>query len=75
MLTYGFAIQIANFAQLLNYRLSYYIIEFCSGRKALGVFDLGTKLSEAVWILPKSMATVQYARISNSKENKIYAKN
>lgn len=74
MLTYGFAIQIANFAQLLNYRLSYYIIEFCSGRKALGVFDLGTKLSEAVWILPKSMATVQYARISNSKENKIYAK-
>lgn len=74
MLSYGFIIQIANFAQLLNYRLSYYIIEFCSGRKALGLFDLGTKLSEAVWILPKSMATVQYARISNCKDNIAYAK-
>ncbi len=74
MLNYGFVIQIANFAQLLNYRLSYYIIEFCSGGKALGLFDLGTKLSEAVWILPKSMATIQYARISNCKENKLYAK-
>jgi O-antigen/teichoic acid export membrane protein len=74
MLIYGFTIQAANFAQLLNYRLSYYIIEFCSGRKALGLFDLGTKLSEAVWILPKSMSTVQYARLSNCKGNKRYAK-
>lgn len=74
MLIYGFTIQIANFAQLLNYRLSYYIIEFCSGIKSLGIFELGTKLSEAVWILPKSMSTVQYARISNCKGDKAYAK-
>lgn len=74
MIFYGFVIQIANFAQLLNYRLSYYIIELCSGRKPLGLFDLGTKLSEAVWILPKSLATIQYTRISNCNDNKLYAK-
>lgn len=73
MIMYGFVIQIANLTQLLNYRLSYYIIEFCSGRQALGLFELGTKLSEAIWILPKSMATVQYSRISNCNENKVYA--
>ncbi|MBP7101706.1 MAG: hypothetical protein KBA86_00510 [Bacteroidales bacterium] len=73
MIIYGFVIQIANLAQLLNYRLSYYIIEFCSGRQPLGLFDLGTKLSEAIWILPKSMATVQYSKISNCEKDKVYA--
>jgi len=73
MIMYGFVIQIANFAQLLNYRLNYYIIELCSGRQPLGLFDLGTKLSEAIWILPKSMATVQYSKISNCENDKVYA--
>lgn len=74
MFKYGVVIQSANLAQLLNYRLSYYIIEFLVGRKPLGLFDLGTKLSEAIWIFPKSISTVQYARISNCEDNKLYAK-
>ena len=74
MFKYGVVIQSANLAQLLNYRLSYYIIEFLVGRKPLGLFDLGTKLSEAIWIFPKSISTVQYARISNCKDNNFYAK-
>ena len=74
MFKYGVIIQSANLAQLLNYRLSYYVIEFLSGRKPLGLFDLGTKLSEAIWIFPKSISIVQYARISNCEDNKLYAK-
>ncbi len=71
---YGITIQLANLAQMLNYRLNYYIIEFCSGRKALGIYDLGTKLSESIWILPKSISTIQYTHISNCHNDKQYAK-
>lgn len=68
MLFLGFWVQLANLAQLLNYRLSYYFIEFYVGRKPLGIFDLGTKLSEAIWVFPKSLCLVQYARLSNNND-------
>jgi len=68
MLYLGFWVQLANLAQLLNYRLSYYFIEFYVGRKPLGIFDLGTKLSEAIWVFPKSLCLVQYARLSNTND-------
>ena len=68
LLSLGFWVQIANLAQLLNYRLSYYFIEYFVGRKPLGIFDLGTKLSEAIWIFPKSLCLVQYARLSNNDD-------
>ncbi len=65
----GFWVQIANLTQLFNYRLSYYLIEFYVGRKPLGVYDMGTKISEAIWVLPKSLSLVQYARLSNTDDN------
>lgn len=68
LISLGFWVQIANLAQLLNYRLSYYFIEYFVGRKPLGIFDLGTKLSEAIWIFPKSLCLVQYARLSNNDD-------
>ena len=74
MFKYGFLIQIANLSQLLNYRMSYYVIKLIAGVKPLGLFDLGTKLSEAIWIFPRSIATVQYTRISNCGNDKDYAK-
>ena len=73
MFKLGLWVQLANFAQLMNYRLNYYFIEYFSGRKSLGLFELGTKLSEVVWIFPKSIALVQYAKLANC-ENLEYAK-
>ncbi|MBO4403062.1 MAG: lipopolysaccharide biosynthesis protein [Bacteroidales bacterium] len=73
MMSYGIAIQLANLAQLLNYRLSYFIIKFSAGLQPLGLFDMGTKISESVWLLPKSVATVQYARITHAGKEKEYA--
>jgi len=68
MVTLGFWVQIANLAQLLNYRLSYFLIEWFIGRKPLGIYDLGTKISEAVWVFPKSLCLVQYTRLSNNQD-------
>lgn len=58
--------QAANTFQLGSQRLLYYLTEILSGRAVLGVFSIGNQLSEAVWVMGKSMATVQYARISNT---------
>ncbi len=69
MFSLGFWTQLANLAQILTYRINYYIIESFVGRKPLGVYELGTRISEAVWIFPKSICLVQYARISNNHED------
>ena len=74
MLKLGFWTQIANLTQLLTYRLNYYLIDHFVGRKPLGVFELGTRISEAVWIFPKSICLVQYARIANQPDLE-YTKN
>jgi len=73
MMKYGVMVQLANLAQFFNYRIAYFFIEKMLGRASLGIYDIGTKLSEGIWLLGKSISMVQYARISNSddKENNI----
>lgn len=66
--TFGIYVQIASIFQLLSSRLSYYFIEIFLNRAALGIFTIGTQLSESIWLVGKSIATVQYSKISNSKD-------
>lgn len=68
MLHYGALGQSANVFQLINYRLSYYLIDAFVGRASLGLFSAATQISEGLWIFGKSIATVQFAHISNSKD-------
>ncbi|MDD3962733.1 MAG: polysaccharide biosynthesis C-terminal domain-containing protein [Bacteroidales bacterium] len=70
---YGSFVQFANTLQLLNYRLSYYLIKAFLGNARLGVFQVGNQLSEGLWIVGKSMALVQYSRIANTSDAQ-YAK-
>ena len=66
MVRLGCWTQLANLAQLLTYRVNYYFIQrFINTGKSLGIYDLGNKISEAVWIIPKSICVVEYARIAN----------
>lgn len=68
LVQHGFVIQLASLLQLINYRFSFYLLEKNFGSKTLGVFSITIALSEAVWILSRSMATVQYSYISNSDD-------
>lgn len=69
MVKLGFWTQMANLAQLLTYRVNYYFIQkFVRNDKAVGVYDLGSKISEAVWIIPKSICVVLYSRIANCQK-------
>ena len=54
MLKYGILGQTANVFQLINYRLSYYLIDAFAGRASLGVFSAATQISEGLWIFGKS---------------------
>ena len=61
-------IQLANILQIFNYRISYYILNWFTGAKILGVYSTAVSVAEAVWLVSKSIAMVQYARISNSTD-------
>jgi O-antigen/teichoic acid export membrane protein len=66
--------QTGNILQFFNYRLSYYFIEVFMGRAALGVYSVGVQLSESVWLVSRSIAMVQYTRISNEKDRNYAAR-
>lgn len=63
---FGGYLQSASIMQLFNYRLSYYIIEKTFDRATLGLFSIGVQVAESLWIVSRSIAMVQYSRISNS---------
>ncbi|HPF89403.1 MAG TPA: polysaccharide biosynthesis C-terminal domain-containing protein [Flavobacteriales bacterium] len=57
--------QLANLAQLLNYRAAYYLIELFRGTAALGVYSVAMQLAEGSWLVPKSIGGVLYSKVSN----------
>lgn len=65
--------QVGSIAQQMNARLSFYLISFYCGNKALGVFSNGISISEAVLMFGISLALVQYSKLSNSEDEQ-YAK-
>lgn len=67
MLRYGLYVQIANLTQFFNYRLTYYFVESYLGRARLGLFEIGNKLADGVWLFGKSISLVQYSWIANAK--------
>jgi O-antigen/teichoic acid export membrane protein len=72
LFVFGFMNQLAHIAQLLSFRLSYYLLESFSGLKSVGIYSNGVSLMEAVWMISGSIALVQYSKIANSSD-KIYA--
>lgn len=65
--------QLGSISQQMNARLSFYLIAFYCGNKALGVFSNGISISEAVLMFGISLALVQYSKLSNIKDE-VYAK-
>lgn len=70
MFRYGFLNQLGHIMQLLSIRLSYYLLLLLLGEESVGIYSNAVSLAESVWLVSKSIATVQYARIANSKDVK-----
>ncbi|WP_307423884.1 lipopolysaccharide biosynthesis protein [Chryseobacterium sp. MDT2-18] len=67
MFSYGWKTQLSAFIQFLNYRLSFYFLEYFQGIATVGVFSIGVAFSEAIWTLSRSLAVILYADVINSK--------
>ncbi len=65
---FGFQIQLNNISQMINYRFCFFLIEKLKGKSELGIFSVAISISEAIWIVCKSIATFQYSRLVNTDD-------
>jgi O-antigen/teichoic acid export membrane protein len=63
--SYGWKNELSNFMQFLNYRLSYFFILYYQDITSVGLFSVGIAVSESIWLMAKSITTVQYSKIVN----------
>lgn len=70
MFEYGWKNQFSVFIQFLNYRLSFYFLEYFDGIASVGIFSVGITFSEAIWTITRSIAVVLYSDVVNSKNQK-----
>ena len=68
ILNYGVKNEFNYLIQFLNYRLSYYFIAEMLGFTQLGVFSVVVSISEAVWIISRSMSAVHFSNVINSDD-------
>ncbi len=62
----GFYNQLSHITQMVSLRLSYYLLLLYWIKDSVGIYSGAVALVESVWLISKSIATVQYARIANS---------
>jgi O-antigen/teichoic acid export membrane protein len=67
MFEYGWKTQLSAFVQFLNYRLSFYFLEYFEGLASVGIFSIGVTFSEAIWTITRSIAVILYSDVVNSK--------
>lgn len=63
MLSFGWKTELSNLLQFLNYRLTFYLLDFYIGRGSVGVFSIGVTIAEAIWIVSRSMSMVQFSNV------------
>lgn len=60
---FGWQTELSNLLQFFNYRLSYYLLNLFIGTASVGIFSIGVTISEAIWIVSKSISLVQYSNV------------
>lgn len=68
LLKFGILNQSGHLVQFFNMRLSFYLLQRYVDTGSTGVFSNAVSLAEAIWIISRSIALVQYARIANSDD-------
>ncbi len=61
----------AHFSNLItfaNYRFGYYAVAYLANAQALGVLSVGVALAEAIWLIPRSTALIQYVALVNAAD-------
>lgn len=63
---FGLLNQSGHFVQFVNLRLGFYLLQRYVDTGSTGVFSNAVTMAESVWLISRSIALVQYARIANS---------
>jgi O-antigen/teichoic acid export membrane protein len=69
LLAFGLLSQLSTIVQYLNYRISVFVLNKYSTLQEVGVYSVALRITEAIWMISSSIALVQYARISNQKND------
>ena len=67
---YGFLYQLVEILQLLNLRYYFFQLGLQQGSQYLGIYSIGRAVLETVWLIPRSISTVQYISTSNTEKIK-----
>ncbi len=66
MFTYGLWGSADNIAETLTTRLNYFLIKRFIGLGGVGLLDAGTKISESVWHINRSIGFIEYSRVAQT---------
>ncbi|WP_324675224.1 lipopolysaccharide biosynthesis protein [Hymenobacter sp. GOD-10R] len=64
----GRGAHLSNILAFANYRLSYYFVAHYVDAHAVGILSVGVALAEAVWLIPRSTALVQYVDLVHATD-------
>ncbi|GAA3956804.1 lipopolysaccharide biosynthesis protein [Hymenobacter antarcticus] len=62
--------QLSNLLTFANYRFGYYAVAYLADARALGILSVGVALAEAIWLIPRSTALIQYVALVNAADQR-----
>lgn len=69
MFAYGLWGSADNIAEILTTRLNYFLIKRFAGLGHVGLLDAGTKISESVWHINRSIGFITYSRVARTPDS------
>lgn len=68
MIVYGLWGSADNVAEVLTTRLNYFLIQRFAGLGSVGLLDAGTKISESVWHISRSVSFIEYSSVAQTQD-------
>ena len=68
MFAYGLWAGADSLAETLTTRLNYFLIERFCGLGCVGLLDAGTKMSESVWHISRSVSFIEYSQVAKTTD-------
>jgi O-antigen/teichoic acid export membrane protein len=65
LFSFGWKNELSYFLQFLNYRLSFYFVLYYRDIASVGVLSVGVAMAESIWLVSRSITTVQYSKMIN----------
>ena len=60
----------SNILTFINYRLAYYFVAHYADVRTLGILSVGVSLAEALWLIPRSTALIQYVDLVHATDKR-----